>query len=560
MNPYNIVWIVVDSVRKYHSNDDRSRLHVMDEFALQAVEFNNVVTSAPSTVMSISAMMTSLPSYYLGRNYSDFRFDKKYFVTFSSLVNSHGWTTRALIMHKEIREKLRVFDLIPRRYWPKGYSHRDWWDNAKINQLLQNAIRIDGDRSPNPCFWFLDFNCRQDPNTSDRVAESMKALQEAGYSRDNTIFVLCSDHGYPDPSRGITPKELKSQNMTHDVFMTDDNITIPLIISYPGCTPGQKIDTTISTLDLMPTLIDLLEIDIPQSVRSRWEGISLLPLLRGEKGLGFQGRKIRTDARFMGQSGRVSALRDDTFKYVYHHDDQREEFFDVSEFRVDEPNVSASVEPNVRKAFDDFRRAFKDSEALGVAFQIDYATHNLGQQMRKMRKKWSCDALKILVLSTAGNTFLHALGVALRRVEPNANISILSRINTFMNKSETHCFDQVLLFSNAVGDNRLAVNDDLRKVLDGGNYDLVILTYDSSAAADFEALTRFAKTLSSGQQVMIDLNMSLSIRNAQAQRYLRTLWANRLFFKQEPSLVFFEILRVVRIVFTQLQLKLQGNK
>lgn len=555
MKPYNIVWIVVDSVRKYHSIDDRSRLRIMDEFARQGVEFNNVVTSAPSTVMSISAMMTSLPSYYLGRNYSDFRFDKKYFVTFSSLVNDHGWTTRALIMHKEIREKLRVFDLIPRRYWPKGYSHRDWWNNANIFKLLQNAIRIDGDSLPAPCFWFLDFNCRQDPNTSDVVADSMKALQEAGYSKDNTIFVLCSDHGYPDPSRGITPEELKSQNMTHDVFMTDDNIMIPLIISYPGCTPGQKIDTTVSTLDLMPTLIDLLGIDVPQSVRSRWEGISLLPLLRGEKGAEFQRRKIRTDARFMGQSGRVSALRDDTFKYVYHHDDQREEFFDVSKFRLDEPNIIASAEPNVRRALHDFQNAFKESESLGVAFQIDYATHKLGQQVLKMRKNLSCDTLQILILSTAGHTFLYALGVALRRVEPNANISILSSINTFMNKFETKCFDQVLSFSNALGDERLTVNNDVQNVLSGCNYDLVILTYDSSAATDFEALKCFSKTLSANQQVMIDLNMSISIRDGQAQRYLRTLWSNRLFFKQEPSLVFFEILKIFRIFFKQLRFK-----
>ena len=30
--------------------------------------------------------------------------------------------------------------------------------------------------------------------------------------------------------------------MTHDMFMTDDNIMIPLILSYPGCPVGLKID------------------------------------------------------------------------------------------------------------------------------------------------------------------------------------------------------------------------------------------------------------------------------------------------------------------------------
>ena len=141
MQKYNIVWAIVDSVRKYHSADDRSRLNFMDEFAKESIEFKNVVTSAPSTVMSISAMMTSLPSYYLGRNYSDFRFDNNYFTTLSKILNSNDYETRALIMHKEIREKLRVFDLISKRYWPKNYSHSQWWNNEKIFQLLKFSIK-----------------------------------------------------------------------------------------------------------------------------------------------------------------------------------------------------------------------------------------------------------------------------------------------------------------------------------------------------------------------------------------------------------------------------------
>jgi membrane-anchored protein YejM (alkaline phosphatase superfamily) len=51
MQFYNIVWIVVDSVRRYHTDkDDRGRLAVIDDFATGSVEFLNCVTS----VLSIS--------------------------------------------------------------------------------------------------------------------------------------------------------------------------------------------------------------------------------------------------------------------------------------------------------------------------------------------------------------------------------------------------------------------------------------------------------------------------------------------------------------------------
>ena len=80
MNKYNVVWILVDSVRKYYTKDDRSRIEIMDKFASNAIEFTNVVTSAPSTVMSVSSMMTSIPACYLGRNYNEFRFDRNFFL------------------------------------------------------------------------------------------------------------------------------------------------------------------------------------------------------------------------------------------------------------------------------------------------------------------------------------------------------------------------------------------------------------------------------------------------------------------------------------------------
>ena len=319
INKFNVVWAIVDSVRHYHTEgDDRTRLDFMDEFANESIEFQHVITSAPSTVMSISAMMTSLPSFYLGRNYSDFRFDNNYFTTLSSILNNNGWETRALIMHPDIRDKLRVFDLIPKKYWPEGFSHKDWWDNKKINKLLKHSLKIDGENSPKPCFWFLDFNCREDPDTSDIVKDSFAALKQAGYNEENTIFILCSDHGYPDPKRGITPELLKEKNLTHDIFMTEDNIRIPFFMSYPGCSGGTKVEDIISTLDIKPTLLQLLNIEVDDDVSSRWHGKGLLPLINQQDSDYDTNRLIRVDARFFGQPGRVSAMCGKNYKYVYY--------------------------------------------------------------------------------------------------------------------------------------------------------------------------------------------------------------------------------------------------
>ena len=106
MKKYNVVWILVDSVRTYYSTDDRSRIEIMDKFSKDCIEFTNVITSAPSTVMSVSSMMTSIPAFYLGRNYNDFRFDRNYFPSLTSILKSSGWESKAIVMVPEIREKL----------------------------------------------------------------------------------------------------------------------------------------------------------------------------------------------------------------------------------------------------------------------------------------------------------------------------------------------------------------------------------------------------------------------------------------------------------------------
>ena len=87
------------------------------------------------------------------------------------------------------------------------------------------------------------------------------------------------------------------------------------------------------------------------------------------------------------------------------------------------------------------------------------------------------------------------------------------------------------------------------------HYDLVILTYDSSRASDYKKLISFSNQINKRKQVMMDLNMSISIRKGQMQRYLKTLKENRIFYIQEPSLILFEFLKIFKTLFKQIKFK-----
>ena len=340
----NIVWIFVDSVRRYHSKDDRSRLEIMDKFSSNSIEFTEVVTSAPSTVMSISAMMTGIHSFVLGTNYNDFRFNRKEFPTLTSILSERGWKCNAALMHPDIREKLTCVNMYPRKKWPNGYSHGDWWSNIKIYKFLENVLRKEYSKTkPDKTFWFVDYNCRKDPGTSSIVEETIKLFNYYGFKKYNTIFIICSDHGYPDSSRGITPESLKEQKLTHDVFMTDDNIMIPFLISLPKYKVNRKYKNQISSLNILPTILDYLKIDMPKTNLQYSE--SLLNFLEKENSSIKIKEKAdipaRSDARFLGQSKRVCCVRNKNIKIIYSYDEQKYYFNFIDGLIEKEINLSS---------------------------------------------------------------------------------------------------------------------------------------------------------------------------------------------------------------------------
>lgn len=508
MNKYNIVWIVVDSVRNYHSFDDRSRLEIMDKFSNEGVEFKNVVTSAPSTVMSISAMMTSIPAYFIGRNYNDFRFDNKFFFSLSSILKSHGWTSRALLMHPDIREKLTVFDLIEKKFWPKNFSHKNWWDNQKIFSLLKNSLEIDSkSKRINPVFWFLDFNCRKDPQTSKIVEDSIQLFHQYNYIHNNTIFVLCSDHGYPDPKTGINPEYLKKNKLTHDMFMTDDNIMIPLILSYPKCIKGKKIETLCSSLDIMPTLLDILKIKVNKKIKDNWHGQSLLKLTNNllSKNSRLYNRKVRVDARFLGQENRITAIKNKTNKLILYHDQNKYELFKINSNKRKEEKINID---NNQKIFKNLFDEFLKIENQALKFQTQYAIYKLEKKLKKYK-----NTKNILILYNQISGANEVLKHALIKIFPNSNIA-LQDIKTidlnFYNKQKN---DFLFFLCNR--------SVSIKKLLSKINYKKIFF---------------------------IDVNMNISIKSGMILRFLKTIYLNRKFYYQEPTLIFWKIMQSLRLV------------
>jgi arylsulfatase A-like enzyme len=86
---------------------------------------------------------------------------------------------------------------------------------------------------------------------------------------DNTILVFSSDHGDMHGSQGVYKKQ----------WPWDECIKVPFLMRYPKVIkPGAVFKFPISVIDVMPTLLGLAGIGIPDTV----EGVDLSPFIRGE--------------------------------------------------------------------------------------------------------------------------------------------------------------------------------------------------------------------------------------------------------------------------------------
>ncbi|MDX1682201.1 MAG: sulfatase-like hydrolase/transferase, partial [Phycisphaeraceae bacterium] len=94
----------------------------------------------------------------------------------------------------------------------------------------------------------------------DCVGELLACLEEKGIA-DNTILVLTSDHGDMLGSRG----EYKKQRPWAE------SVRVPFILRWPDRfgRDGRRVQSVIDTPDIMPTLLSLCDLPIPDSVQGR---------------------------------------------------------------------------------------------------------------------------------------------------------------------------------------------------------------------------------------------------------------------------------------------------
>ena len=149
------------------------------------------------------------------------------------------------------------FDELPPNYSTEPDPHADLWGTADPHFFddLQEIKR---------CYY------GQVANTDWNLGRLLKAIDRMGL-RDDTIVVFTSDHGECFGAHGRQAKNC----------FYEEAVRVPLLVRWGDKTPaGASTDACLNTVDIMPTLLGMMHLAIPDAV----EGTDLSCCALGQAG------------------------------------------------------------------------------------------------------------------------------------------------------------------------------------------------------------------------------------------------------------------------------------
>ncbi|MAE23913.1 MAG: choline-sulfatase [Pseudomonas sp.] len=138
----------------------------------------------------------------------------------------------------------------------------------------------------------------------DNIGKLLKTLEECGLA-DDTIVVFSGDHGDMLGERGLWYK----------MHWFEMSARVPLLVHAPKRFAAHRVSQSVSTLDLLPTLVELAGGQVDQGLEL--EGHSLLPHLQGKGGHD----EVLGEYMAEGTVSPLMMIRRGPWKFVYSEQD-----------------------------------------------------------------------------------------------------------------------------------------------------------------------------------------------------------------------------------------------
>jgi arylsulfatase A-like enzyme/cytochrome c-type biogenesis protein CcmH/NrfG len=286
--PPNVVVITIDTLRPDHLGCygyKQIRTPNIDALAASGIRFERAYTSVPVTLPSHTTIFTGTYPIYSGMH--DFAANKLGATqpTLASVLKDHGYVTGAVVASAVLDSRFglnRGFDFY--------YDHFDFsrLDESNIDEMERPGnvvadVTLDW-LSKNYQKKFFLWMHLYDPHYpyrppapynkeyKDHLYDGEIAFADAQVGRiirflkdkgiyQNTLIVLSGDHGESLGEHG---------EKTHGFFIYNSTLHVPLIFHMPGPAGYVSVSSDLVNLaDLMPTVLNVLSIEVPPVVQGR---------------------------------------------------------------------------------------------------------------------------------------------------------------------------------------------------------------------------------------------------------------------------------------------------
>lgn len=151
----------------------------------------------------------------------------------------------------------------------------------------------------------------------DLIGRLIGRLKNSGLDR-KTLIIITADHGN---------EFLEHGNVGHGSHLYDESIHVPLIIFLPDLEKGIRIKEFAQSIDIFPTLLDLLGIPVPYQA----QGISLVGLIGRSK-------NALINKYVISQTGGSFCIRSRDWKYIKNNV-KEEELYDLRHDKNEKDNL-----------------------------------------------------------------------------------------------------------------------------------------------------------------------------------------------------------------------------
>jgi arylsulfatase A-like enzyme len=398
--------IVVDTLRSDRLSCYGYSLHDtpgIDELAQRGVLFTHAQSASSWTAPSMGAALTSLYPRQLGMverpaaegETFDWRETRRQIhytppvneTTIAEIFGEAGWHTAAFVNQPALNHKLgfsqgfvdwfypTTVDSVIKHETGKPMGLQDW-DGVAATAYPRDSLLVDtfeewfAHQKGEQLFVWLHFLTphspylpveryrkrwlrKQEPvslvekslayddeiRSVDALVGRVVRIIESNVGLENSLIVFMSDHGEEFGDHG---------KYGHGHSFHREVVEVPVILAGPSLPAGEVVDETVRTIDLLPTILDL--VGEPERTPVTALGVSLIPLIRGDRD------ELPAFSEGVLYGGAQASLNDGRHKLMYEKQGERYHFFDV----VKDPNEETDIAKEEPMTFARSRKTMSD--------------------------------------------------------------------------------------------------------------------------------------------------------------------------------------------------------